>query len=91
MRYHVGLKALPTLGLWRGTVSSHNTRQYSCNTRPASRKKWRVVLTLRFEKGSLVSYDTEIAQSRMGLGQEAVRPLTFGMGVAEGGGAGTAA
>lgn len=35
--------------------------------------------------------DTEVAPNRVGLAAEAIRPLTFGMGVAESCGAGTAA
>jgi hypothetical protein len=39
--------------------------------------------TLRVTEGSLVFCDTGIAQNRVGLAAEAIRPLTFGMGVAE--------
>lgn len=91
---HVGLKALPTLGLWRETVSSHSTPQYSCITRPATRKGvvsyGRDYCDPQGSGGSLVFCDTKIAQSRVGLAAEADL-LTFGMGVAERGSAGTAA
>lgn len=47
--------------------------------------------TLSVVEGSLMFCDTGIAQSRVGLAAEAMRPLTFGLGVAERGAARTAA